>query len=103
MNDPFSSTPAPMQDNEPNPAADNEPDNDTDDSVQIPMENFPEGMAIKSGDRITFYVTGAPDDNGQVSGYFMDKADEKGDENKDSSWDNDFRAAMSPRNPNPQS
>lgn len=105
--DPFSSTPAPLQDDSDASAPDSpdatpQADNDTDDSVQIPMEDFPDSMPIKVGSKLTFCVTAEADDNGQVTGYFMDKDDEKGDGKESSNWDDEFRQAMSPRNPNPE-
>lgn len=96
--DPFSSTPAPMQDD-----SQSAPDNDAGDSsdtpnqVDLPMELLPEGMTVKAGDKLTFCVTGDADENGNIPGYFMQSKTSGGDKSDDD-WDDQFRAAMSPRN-----
>ena len=62
-------------------------------TVVLSADHFPEGMSVKDGDKLTFCVTGAPDSEGNVSGYF-----EAADAGKPSGedWEADFRKSMSP-------
>lgn len=62
-------------------------------TVVLSRDHFPEGMAVKDGDKLTFCVTGEPDSEGNVSGYF-----EAGGEGKpaEDDWEAGFRKEMSP-------
>lgn len=51
------------------------------------------GLAPKSGDKLMFNVTGEPDKDGSVSGFFEPPAAEG------ESWEDGFRKDMSPASP----
>jgi|SRR5208282_6495617 hypothetical protein len=61
--------------------------------VVLSADHFPEGAAVKDGDVLQFHVTGQPDSEGNVSGYFegAGAADEK-----EETWEDMVRREMSP-------
>ncbi len=63
--------------------------------VMLSADHFPKGMAPKEGDKITFCVTGQPDSEGNVSGYF----ESMGGEKPEMDWDAMARADLSPTKP----
>lgn len=63
-------------------------------TVVLSADHFPKGMVPKDGDKLTFCVMGAPDSEGNVSGYF--EASGGGDMDD---WENDFKKEMSPTAP----
>lgn len=66
-------------------------------TVTLSPDMLPEGMMPKNGDKLTFCVTGDPDENG-VPGYF--EPPKSGGEEDD--WDTAARKELSPRNPDDQ-
>lgn len=64
-------------------------------TITLPAENFPQGIDLKDGAKVTFCVKSGPDESGNVTGYFEGgEPDESG-----TSWEEDFRKEMSPQNP----
>jgi hypothetical protein len=82
------------------PAAPPSPTSESDgkNTVMLSADHFPSGMAPKDGDKLTFCVTGKPDEEGNVSGYFEPAAGGNKGEGMDE-WANDFRKSMSPTAP----
>lgn len=79
------------QDSPPAPA----PDGGDKNSVVLSADHFPEGMAPKEGDRLTFCVTGTPDSEGNITGYF-ERASAPETEETGKSWEDGVRKKMSP-------
>lgn len=68
-------------------------------SVMLSSDHFPDGMAPKKGEKLTFCVTGDPDSEGNVMGYFEPMG---GKQDDGTSWEDDFKKEMSPSNPQPE-
>ena len=62
--------------------------------VTLSADHFPPGIKPKDGDKLTFCVTGEPDDEGNVSGYF--EASDGGEKSGKEDWDSHFTKSMSP-------
>lgn len=62
-------------------------------TVVLSADHFPQGIKPKNGDKLTFCVTGEPDEEGNVSGYF------EAGEGKEETWEDGFRKSMSPTAP----
>lgn len=56
------------------------------------------GIPASKGDKLTFCVTGDPDEDGNVTGYFETGESDGADESEQ--WEKDFRKSFSARNPN---
>lgn len=63
-------------------------------TVVLSADHFPAGITPKDGEKLTFCVTGSPDSEGNVSGYF-EAGGEAGAGMND--WEQDFKASMSPQ------
>lgn len=73
------------------PGASDMPKDGDKQTVMLSADHFPPDMQPKDGMKLTFCVTGDPDSEGNVTGYF------EGGDAPDASWEKDFRQAMSPR------
>ena len=76
----------------------NQPKADGDQNiVHLSPDMLPAGTAPKPGDRLTFVVSGEPDGEAGVPGYFepaSEQAETGG--NDDAKWADDFKSSMSP-------
>ena len=65
--------------------------------VHLSPDMLPGGAAPKSGDRLTFVVTGDADEEGDIPGYF--EGAPAGKDDSEAAWADDFRKQMSPTAP----
>ncbi len=70
-------------------------------TVMLSADHFPKGVKLADGAKLTFCVTGNPDSEGNVSGYFEEAgAEEPGREGENddpgNGWADDFKRFMSP-------
>ena len=79
------------------PPASPKPDEGSKNVVMLSADHFPKDMTPKDGDKLTFCVTGAPDSEGNVSGYFEPMGGASAD--ADDGGEADFRKEMSPTKP----
>lgn len=63
--------------------------------VYLSPDMLPDGASLKPGDRLTFVVTGEPDGDKDVPGYF-EAPQEAPEQDEDAKWADDFKAGMSP-------
>jgi hypothetical protein len=63
--------------------------------VHLSPDMLPSGASPKSGDKLVFVVSGDPDQNGDIPGYF--EASEPSEPNEESQWAEGMRKAMSPQ------
>lgn len=64
-------------------------------TVMLSRDHFPMDMSPKKGQKLTFCVTGNPDSEGNVSGYF--EGGSKDGEAKMDDWETEFKDSMSAR------
>lgn len=100
---PAESTDMPMDDSTAQDPGAMPPEDQGNGVIHIPGDMLPESIRgkCKPGDKLTFEVVGAPDEEGDVpvefesgAGYTESASEEAGEP-----WENEFRKAMSPRNP----
>lgn len=65
-------------------------------TIHVAASDLPEGVEPKAGTKIMFCITGPPDAEGDVPGYFETSDHEEENENEGTSWEDDFRKSMSP-------
>lgn len=77
--------------------------------LHISKADLPAGVEAAEGTKLTFCITGPPDADGDIPGYFetdgsqpqaeapAEEAGEGGDDNQEMSWEDEFMHHMSPR------
>jgi hypothetical protein len=69
---------------------------DTANTIHVAAADLPSGVDPVAGTKVMFCITGPPDAENDVPGYF-ETSSEDGAADKGTSWEADFRKSMSPR------
>lgn len=66
-------------------------------TIHIAAADLPAGVQPQAGTKLTFCITGPPDAEGDVPGYFETSDHDEAAEGEGTSWEEEFRREMSPR------